>query len=244
MATCTSRRACADRFSFRLYKIIDGKTCLGRYIWTEFRCLNIVSNDKTCIECAVKLPKYKYQANSKCDHGFVDGPYPSDSRLYGSPYYLKQSKDGWMIYEADENRAKEAQLNSSMTKKIATVPPIPAVDAPIPSVVVPTIVAKKPRKVRVAKHATEIALALPVKAVESVASVPAQFVEALSVPIKVSDIRVVKVKKIHTAGKDYYFDSNSGKIYTVLVNGVGAYKGRYDSESNEISSYPDSDVEV
>lgn len=244
MTTCTSRRVRADNdhYRFKLYKELDGKEIIGNYIWIEYRCPNAVAEGKdVCTNCAIKLPKYKYLATPKCDHGTVGGPYPSDSKLYGSPYYLNKIKEGWKIKEADELRAKEAQLiaSSSMPKKPAssTEPTEAKVD-------VVTQVPKKPRKIRVSKNATDVVLA-PVQAVESVKTLePAKFVESISVPIKVSDVIVVKVKKIHINGKDYYVDRDSGKAYAVLTNGVGEYKGRYDSDSETLDTrFPDSDLE-
>lgn len=246
MSACTSRRACADRNSFRLYKTVNGVAVQGKYIWTEYRCRNVVSsNGKTCTECAIKLPKHKYQSAPKCDHGFVDGPYPSDSKLYGSPFYLIQIKDGWLIYEADETRAKEAQLSASSTMPKKTSATVAAEVAVVPTVAKP----KQPRKAKVIKNATETVLATvpmaPVMAsVVPMATIDSKFVEQMTAPVKVDDVIVVKVRKIRCEGKDYYFDSVSGKAYAVLTNGVGPYKGRYDPEEETLSKdFPDSDVE-
>lgn len=253
MSTCTSRRACADRNSFRLYMEKDGEIKVGKYIWTELKCPNVASNDKTCTECAIKLPKHKYQSSPKCDHGFVDGPYPSDSKLYGSPFYNKQIKEGWKINEVDEKRAKEAQLNacSSMPKKSVKSEEVPAVvvQAVEKAVTKPPVTKapKQPRKVKVIKNATEVVLA-HVNTVEPTSLPndlgPAKFLEAMTPPIKIQDVIIVKVKKIRCQGTDYYFDSISGKIYAVATYGVGAYKGRYDPETNILTaSFPDSDIE-
>lgn len=71
-----------------------------------------------------------------------------------------------------------------------------------------------------------------------------KFVEVVAVPITITDFVVVKVKKIKCQGKDYYYDSSSGKIYGISVNGVGAYKGRYKQEEDTIdTTFPDSDDE-
>ena len=237
MTTCTSRRVRADNdhYRFKVYKEVEGKEIIGNFVWIESRCPNAVAEGKAvCTNCAVKIPKYKYLATPKCDHGTVGGPYPSDSKLYGSPYYLTKIKDGWKVKEIDEARAKEAQLNasSSMPKKVALVP----------EVKVEQVIPKKPRKSTVVKNATNIVLA-PLADTPPTTE-PAQFIESVSVPIKVTGVIIVKVRKIHTSGKDYYVDSSSGKAYAVLGNGVGEYKGRYDPESETLSKdYPDSDVE-
>ena len=248
MATCTSRRACADRNSFKLYKNIDGKLVSKHYIYIEFRCPNVASNGKTCTECAIKLPKHKYQSSPKCDHGFVGGPYPSDSKLYGSPFYLKQIKDGWNINEADETRAKEAQLNvsSTMPKKTVKSDDVLEVTNAVTTVTKLLKPPKQPRKAKVVKNATEVALAVNTFETTSLATanVPAMFIEAMTPPIKIYDVVTVKVKKIRCEGKDYYFDSISGKVYAVTTNGVGAYKGRYDPEADILNtSFPDSDID-
>ena len=214
----------------------------GKYIWSETVCPNVASTDKkTCTDCAVKLPKHKYQANSKCDHGSIGGPYPSDSKLYGSPFYLKQIKEGWKISEADEKRAKEAQLSvNSMVKK--TKPVISSE----PTVVTPEVAPlKKPRKKAVKNVKTaDTEVALPPVIPETVRQCEARFVEEMTTPVKVYDVVIVKVKKIKCEGKEYYFDSMSGKVYGVLETGVGPYKGRYDPEEETLNtSYPDSDAE-
>uniref|UniRef100_A0A6C0APK5 Uncharacterized protein n=1 Tax=viral metagenome TaxID=1070528 RepID=A0A6C0APK5_9ZZZZ len=124
MATCISRRACADRDTLRL---IDKDGQPGRHIWVEYRCSNkVIVEGLVCRDCAYKLPKYKYQANAKCDHGIIGGPYPADSKLYGSGFYLKLIKEGWKILEADENRAKAAvdKANSEMAKKMLAKPSV------------------------------------------------------------------------------------------------------------------------
>ena len=249
MATCTSRRACADRYSFRLYKETDGNAEVGKYIWTEYRCPNVSSNGKTCTECTVKLPKHKYQSSPKCDHGYVDGPYPSDSKLYGSPFYNEQIKKGWKVYAIDETRAKEAQLTASSTMPKKAVKSEDATNVVTTNVVttVAAVKPKQPRKAKVVKNATEVVLTPsivnPQKA-PVLDDIPAKFIEAMTSPIKIQDVIVVKVKKIRCEGKDYYFDSISGKAYAVTPNGVGLYKGRYDPESDTLTtSFPDSDTE-
>ena len=245
MERCISRRACADKVSFRLYKEEDGAILQGKYIWTEILCPNAASTEKkTCTDCQTKLPKHKYQANSKCDHGTIGGPYPTDSKLYGSPFYLKQIKEGWKISEADETRAKEAQLSvNSMVKKTKPVAstssePTTTVSNPITA----PIILKKPRKKTVKKVAesTTTVTAIP----ESVPQSEPRFVEEMTVPMKIYDVVIVKVKKIKCQGKEYYFDSMSGKVYAVLETGVGPYKGRYNPEEEILNTtYPDSDAD-
>lgn len=245
MSMCISRRANADRTSFKLYKVDGDKVKDGKYIWTEFRCPNVVTDGKkTCIECTVKLPKYKYQANPKCDHGLVGGSYPSDSKLYGSPSYLKEIKNGWKIREADELRAKEDQqlASSEMArKKIETTEGKDSTSPAITTALKP----KQPRKIHVKKNETVLSQPLPITMVnETLESGPAKFVESMTTPIKISNVIVIKVKKIRVEGKDYYFDSESGKVYAVSINGVGVYKGRYNPEAETLNTtYPDSDAE-
>ena len=241
MERCISRRACADRSSFRLYKEEDGIILQGKYIWTEILCPNVASTQKkTCTDCQIKLPKHKYQANSKCDHGTIGGPYPTDSKLYGSPFYLKQIKEGWKISEADETRAKEAQLSvNSMVKKTKGVA---STSEPTTTLSTPTIVLKKPRKKAVKNVTAELATVTAIP--ESVSQSEPKFVEEMTVPLKIQDVVIVKVKKIKCQGKEYYFDSVSGKVYSILETGVGPYKGRYDPEEEILNTaYPDSDAD-
>jgi hypothetical protein len=71
-----------------------------------------------------------------------------------------------------------------------------------------------------------------------------KFIESISPAITIEEFIIVKVKKIGIQGKPYYYDANSGKLYGVSVNGVGAYKGRYNAENDMVdTTFPDSDVE-
>ena len=284
MLTCISRRACADRYDFRL---TNEKGEVGKHIWTEYRCPNVISvEDGMCSDCSVKIKKYKYQAAQKCDHGVVGGPYTDDSKLYGSPYYLNELKNGWFPSEADENRAKAAvdkALSSMGRKKIQqTTEEMPVVvveEAPAapPEKVKRKYVRKKPlasaqqplapaeqsatpleqsaapvKKTKLPKLKTPRSkksvgteLVLPqAPAVENQPSLSAKFVEITKPPITITDFVVVKVKKLKCQGKDYYYDSSSGKVYGISVNGVGAYKGRYKEEDETLdTTFPDSDCE-
>ena len=243
MSTCISRRACPDKLSFRLMK--DGKQKFT--IFTEYRCPNPVEGAKVCGECSTKLPMYKYQANQKCDHGFVGGPYPKDSKLYGSPYYLNCIKNGCTISEVDEQRAKEAiiKAGSEMPKKTVVSDTAVATGVAAP-VTAPVKSEKKTKKVIKVKSSIPV-LETPVAeviAATTVTLVKPTMVESTEAPLVIEDIIRVKVKKIRHQGKDYYFDGNSGKLYSATKNGVGKYAGRYDEEADSINtSYPDSDEE-
>jgi len=239
--------------------------CPNEVLQGNDHCVECVKKDKNLI---------KYQSNTKFDHGTVDGPYTPQSKLYGSAYYLKFIKEGWKIKEEDERRAKEAQQKASMpprkakvdesgnpltvstpntatpkaaTPKVATSK-IPTPKAGTPKATKPSTpnVAsssgstvsdespKKPRKIRVTKKP-----ALPPANL-----VPGHFVESLEAPLHVSDVVIVKVKKIRCEGSEYYYDSASGKLYGVSVKGVGTYKGRYNSQDETIhTEFPDSDDE-
>lgn len=286
MATCISRRAHGDHLRFRL---INDKGETGKYIWLEFRCsTEVVSEGQVCKGCSYKLPKYKYQANQKCDHGLVGGPYTADSKLYGSPFYLKEIKNGWFVAEQDENRAKAAvdKACSKMAprKKNVALPLVEPSEplAPVePSVPLAPVVPSEPlapvepsvplapvekvkRKYTKKDQVTETPVkrkytkrndpnprrkakddvALPVIQPVVETAVEAKLVEIVAPPITITDWIVVKVKKIKCQGKDYYYDSISGKLYGTSVNGVGAYKGRYNVEEDTVdSSFPDSDCE-
>ena len=246
-----ARRAHNDRYSFRLMK--EGKE--GKYIWTEFRCPNVVSEGaKVCVDCSKKLPKYKYQSNQKCDHGLVGGPYPEDSKLYGSPFYLKQVKDGFTPLEADELRAKEAIsiATSKMPKKkvaetVVPAEPVAAVTAIAPAVAATAVApVKAPKKPRVAKTKVTPSPLTPSNATICAEPLkPATMLETMETPVHVSEVIVVKVRKIKHKGKEYCFDQDSGKLYSLLADGVGPYVGRYKLESDTLdTAYPDSDVEV
>ena len=246
MTTCLSRRACSDKLSFRLYK--DGKQKFT--IFTEYRCPNPVNGTKICGDCSTKLPMYKYQSNQKWDHGFIGGPYPKDSKLYGSPYYLNCIKNGCTISEADEQRAKEAMIKagSEMPKKTVAAasdtPVATLLATPVATLVKPEKKVKKVLKVKSSIPVLEAPVADAIPAADTVTPVKPTMVESTEAPIVVEDIIRVKVKKIRHQGKDYYFDGNSGKLYSATKEGVGKYAGRYDEETTTINtSYPDSDEE-
>ena len=284
MLTCISRRACADRYDFRL---TNEKGEVGKHIWVEYRCPNVVSvEDGMCSDCSVKEKKYKYQANQKCDHGVVGGPYTGDSKLYGSPYYLNELKNGWFPSEADENRAKAAvdKALSSMGRKkiqqateempavvVEEVPaappekvkrkyvrkkPLASAQQPLASTEQPVVSTEQPlasvKKTKLpklktprSKKSVATELVLPqAPVVENQPSLSAKFIEVTKPPITITDFVVVKVKKLKCQGKDYYYDSSSGKVYGISVNGVGAYKGRYKEEDETLdTTFPDSDCE-
>jgi hypothetical protein len=227
----------------------------GKYIWTEFRCPNVVSEGvKVCADCSKKLPKYKYQSNQKCDHGVVGGPYPEDSKLYGSPFYLKQVKEGFTPLEADECRAKEAVIKatSNMPKKKVAEPVVPAEAVAAVTAIAPTVAAtavapvKAAKKPRAAKTKATPSSLTPSNTIISAEPLkPATMLESMESPVHVSEVIVVKVRKIKHKGKEYCFDQDSGKLYSLLSDGVGPYVGRYKLESDTLdTAYPDSDVEV
>ena len=237
---CISRRACADRHSFKLYRDEGGVIKEANYIWTEYRCPNQAGSAKNpdyCSECAVKIPGFKYVANPKCDHGYVGGPYPKESKVYGSPYYLLKSKEGWKIRESDEKRAKECQekANSMAPKKKTST--VSTNETTVETVA--EVKPKQPRKLKVAKKAEAVEAAAP-----AAISGPASFVESTASPLILTEVIRVKVKKIKISGSEYFLDSKTNKVYGVSKTGVGPYKGRYDEPNGAIlSGYPDSDAE-
>jgi len=239
-----ARRAYNDRYSFKLMK--EGKE--GKYIWTEFRCPNVVSEGvKVCVDCSKKLPKYKYQSNQKCDHGLVGGPYPADSKLYGSPFYLKQVKEGFTPLEADERRAKEAVAIaiSNMPKKKLVQPSVPIESLVVSAPTMPSAAVKAPKKPRTVKIKAAPGTLNSNTSLASEPLKPATMLESMETPIHVSEVIVVKVRKIKHKGKEYCFDQDSGKLYSLLADGVGSYVGRYKVENDALDTeYPDSDVEV
>ena len=273
MATCISRRACADRNRFRL---INEKGKIGKYIWTEYRCPNVVSVEGTvCTGCSVKIPRFKYQAQQRCDHGIVGGPYPEDSKLYGSAYFLKELKNGWLVAEPDEIRAKAAVIESCMgRKKVVTEQVQPVTDSitepvkPVqPEPVTETIKQKRkyvrkipliPKEAKETKEVKEPKIEIkaerkprqkkvipPVETVKPIENpLEPKLIEVIAPPLSITDCIVVKVKKTRIEGKEYYYDSASGKLYGVSVNGVGLYKGRYNAETEMLdTTFPDSDCE-
>jgi hypothetical protein len=86
-----------------------------------------------------------------------------------------------------------------------------------------------------------------IKEIEKVEETPKKVImlESTSSPIIPFETIVVKVAKIRHQGKDYYFDSVSGKTYDKTSAGVGSYVGRYNAEAEQLhTDYPDSDLEL
>lgn len=243
MTTCQSRRAHPDKQSMRL---VNSLGQLGKYIWTEFRCPNVVPEGSICGDCKTKLPKYKYQSNQKCDHGIVGGPYPTDSKLYGSAYYEKQIKEGWILKPEDELRAKEEVVKATSDmpkKKVLPLPVAPVPVAPVP--VVPSVLVKekKPRAKKIPVVNTIISELPPVNSEPKSSDLP-KYVETMTPTVYVDDADIITVKVIKQKinGKEYFLDRVAGKVYTCLEHGVGKYVGRYIEDALD-TTYPDSDVE-
>ena len=266
MATCISRRAYEQTI-----RLISKHGNHGLNIWTEYRCENKVGLEgQICSECSCKAPKHKCQSEPKCNHGIVGGPYPPDSKLYGSKFYLKLISEGWKILEEDEIRAKAAVNIACMPRKKVQAEPVVQVE-PVVTVSQPELLIeqgqpeppvkqkraykKKTPEEKAAKAVKAIKSGKPVKLDILLPTPPApqaeeihydpKFVESVAPPITISEFVTVKVKKMTIQGKPYYHDANSGKLYGVSVNGVGAYKGRYNAEEDTVdTTFPDSDVEV
>lgn len=279
MPQCISRRACPNRDTFRLVNE-EGK--VGHHIWTEYICTKETNElSQVCRECSIKNPGHREQSSQKMDHGLIGGPYTKESKLYGSPYYLKDIKSGWKILEADEIRAKAAvdkalsemagrkkkvenevvQVEQPGQAEPGQVEPGQAVgqEQPVqaqqPTVDVKPKV-KKPRAKKEKDHSTPGVRGRPRKVklkqdvdLPVIEPVPEcdkepKFIESILAPVVITDCVVIKVKKIKCQGKDYYHDSNSGKMYAATGNRVGAYKGRYNAEEDVVNTaFPDSDCE-
>jgi len=103
---------------------------------------------------------------------------------------------------------------------------------------------KKPIEARISKSKKVEVLLPQVPVLEIPSDICPKFVEVVAPPITITDFVVVKVKKIKCQGKDYYYDSSSGKVYGISVNGVGAYKGRFKEDDDLVdTTFPDSDCE-
>jgi hypothetical protein len=230
-----------EKHCFSLYKEeADGTQKTKYQIGIEKCCENeSLPGEKVCRHHVSRIPDRKYQAASTTDHGFLGGPYTSNSKLYGSQFYLDLIKKGWKIREQDELRAKEAIQNALSN----TMPP-KKTKAPADATTAETK-PKAPRKITLKKKPVE-AETIPAVAPSTE---PTQFVEKMTAPIIVSETITVKVRKMKIEGKEYYVASSTGKVYAVAKDGVGDYKGRYvepqDEESAKLNTeYPDSDVEV
>ncbi len=202
-----------------------------------------------CFDHIKRIADKKYQAASTTDHGILGGPYTSNSKLYGSPYYLDLLKKGWKIKPEDKERAKAAieKACSNMPPKKSKVPVVAEAAAPAVTEEKPKAV----RKIRVSKKAAAAAAAVdPPLPVQSIVTEAPTLTEAMSVPIVPQEVVRVKVKKMRLEGKEYFVAMNSGKVYTIGSHGMPEkYKGRYvapaDSESSAKldTNYPDSDAE-
>lgn len=234
-----------DKHCFSLYiEEADGAIKTKYQIGVEKCCENeSLPGEKVCRHHVSRIPDRKYQAASTTDHGFLGGPYTSNSKLYGSQFYLDLIKKGWKIREQDELRAKEAIQNALSN----TMPPKkPKASTSTTDATTAETKPKAPRKIALKKpKATIDAIATAAPSTE-----PARFIEEMSAPILASETITVKVRKMKIEGKEYYVASSTGKVYAVTKDGVGDYKGRYvepqeEEEAGKLNtSYPDSDVEL
>jgi len=159
------------------------------------------------------------------------------------PSIIEVVKEPEPVMQEPVVQVVEKKKRAYNRKKVAVV------ENPVVTEAIPenTVVAEKAKPIKLKTHRSKKVLPtevlLPQVQVVENPHEP-KFVEVNKVPITISDFVVVKVKKIKSLGKEYYYDSASGKVYGVSVNGVGAYKGRYNEEEDFIDiTYPDSDNE-
>ena len=236
-----------EKNCFSLYKEENGEIRTKYQIGIEKCCDHeAIPGEKVCKHHVSRIPDRKYQAASTTDHGFLGGPYTSNSKLYGSAFYLDLIKKGWKIREADELRAKEAIQKALSNEMPSKKPKAPAATSTTETTEATEVKPKAPRKIPLKKTKPAVEM-IPVIVPSTE---PAHFVEEMTAPILATETITVKVRKMKIEGKEYYVAGSTGKVYAVTKDGVGEYKGRYVEPEDEEGSaklntaYPDSDVEV
>lgn len=181
------------------------------------------------LKATSEMPRKKVQPNEG-SQAVVEQPV-AEQPVVEQPVVEKKKR----VY----NRKKviEAEAPKVEAPKVEETSEAPKVETPKAK----PIKLKTPR----AKKILPTEVLLPqVQVVEKPADLVAKFVEVVAPPITITDFVVVKIKKLKSQGKDYYYDECSGKVYGISVNGVGAYKGRYKEEDDIIdTNFPDSDNE-
>ena len=139
---------------------------------------------------------------------------------------------------------RKKAVKTDLVEPVEPVEPVVETEKPVVETAKPKrkYTKKAPGETKSRKKKEEIALPIPPPVEES--NEEPKFIETTEPAISITDVIVVKVKKIKCQGKDYYHDSVSGKLYGISVNGVGAYKGRYNQETETLdTTFPDSDCE-
>jgi hypothetical protein len=197
-------------------------------------------------------------------HGNVDGPYTGNSKIFGSPYYLKNVK----IYGEPEPEhlalAMEAQKRARAGRKTKQLSDLreepkgdpPAAQNPLPKQV-PDGAKQKPkhdgtRKIKLPKPTTlppsqNILAVLGAHTEQVITQVPAQAglqVETTDTPMEVSEVIEVILKPFTHNNVKYWRDGAREKLYRRTADGKrGEYVGRWDADAEEIvRDAPDSDA--
>lgn len=235
--------------------------------FTERRCQSLSKNaSELCDMCYAKsqLP-FKPGGQQSYFQGKVDEPYYENSWLYGSPRYLKiVALEGNALPREAEEEATEAQriarqglqmkgdgsggkarktvskTTGSTNTTVSSVPSgniVNGTGSSVASVPAATAVAPVVKKsLKITKK--EVAVTA------TVASVPIA-VESTEPPLEAASVVKIFIRPIEIAGTIYWYAPSKDKVYEKRKDGsCGPYKGRWNSAREELTNFPDSDLDV
>jgi hypothetical protein len=227
----------------------------------ELRCEKMATDvSGLCIKCQQR-PREMQKNHPPLLHGYVNGPIPAWSHVFGSAWY--ESKVSTMGKPSEEEMAKAKKAREEARKDLEqTQEPkeviLPAVveksvnekpkkrsakKVEIPAA--PTSIASEPveKKKRASKAKIKIVEQSSLQPLPQ--DVPTVAVESLQPTLEGLEVVRIRVKKIEHDGVEYYLDSNKCKLYSVGGDKKpSAYVGRWDPQAEVIDrEFPDSDAE-
>lgn len=230
----------------------------------ELRCGKAAEGESgLCSKCQQR-PRELQKNHPPLLHGFVNGPIPAWSHIFGSAWY--ESKVSTMGQPSEEEMAKAKKAQAEARKGLEETQATPSLANPAAAPVAATVVKsnKRPPK-KVVIPASEV---LPsgseapipkkkrtqkakIKIVEEssllppVQDVPTEAIEDLQSTLEGLDVVRIRVKKMEHDGTEYYLDSNKFKLYSMGSDKrPSSYVGRWDPRNELIDrEFPDSDAE-
>lgn len=218
-------------------KFGDGK----HYFYPEIQCLNkvIVCGLDSCHRCSSKNRHCREQGSARFDHGTIGGPYPLESHIYGSTWYLKSvnkfkepSVHTLEILKElrNSNRDEHKVYVSSLIQKHSIMPPKIKVD----------LVSGKKTTVKIRRKIKD-----SLQSRKGPETVIAAFIEKNIEELEVDEVENVIVRKFEFLDRSYYMDHTKNKLFKCEKGGaIGPYVGRWDSVHESIvHGVDDSDSE-
>ena len=237
--------------------------------FTERRCQSLSKNaSELCDMCYAKSQTPFNPHNQQSQYqGKVDEPYFENSWLYGSDRFLKfAGMEGNALPRETEEEAAEAQRISrqglqmkgdgSGSKARKTVSKTAgSTNTVVPSVSssntvsstgsrIPSVPAAAPVAPVVKKSLKKVTKKEVVAPVPTSTAAPIA-VESTEPPLEAASVVKIYIRPIEIAGTMYWYAPKKDKVYEKRKDGsCGAYKGRWNAAREELTNFPDSDLDV